>query len=60
MRSKPLLKPSAKVAPITAGGKRDGLPPCGLKRIAASAGDRVRELTAEMIVATAMVRANCW
>ena len=32
---------------------------CGLNRMAARAGDRVRELAAEITVATAMVMANC-
>src|SRR3546814_2306981 len=57
--SKPLLKALAKKRPTTARGKREGLPPCGLNRMAASAGERVSELAAEMIVATAMVSANC-
>ena len=33
--------------------------PCGLSRIAASAGDRVSELIAEITVEIAMVSANC-
>jgi hypothetical protein len=35
-----------------------GFAPCGLSSTAASAGDNVSELNAEMIVDTAMVRAT--
>jgi hypothetical protein len=35
-----------------------GLEPCGLSSRAASAGDRVSELNAEMMVEMAMVSAN--
>ena len=42
-----------------ASGLRDGSWLCGLSSNAASAGDKVSELKAEMRVETAMVRANC-
>jgi hypothetical protein len=38
---------------------RSGGAPCGLSRMALSAGDKVSELIAEITVEKAMVRANC-
>ena len=59
--SKPRLKPSASARPNRARKKRGGAADawCGLNSSAASAGESVSELKAEIAVDTAMVIANC-